>query len=203
MGLLSSLGSALSSVLSTIVSLPVLEVLAVFQVLKAILEKLGIIEPEVKEDELGDKALQAEEAGIKRENFDTYDDFYKEIQNFEVDPNKSKKYSDAEKAIAATLTLAGLAEEKIGSLKTAFAAEVVSKFGANLGAERADSYSNSFKDNLATVTKYFKGELSDDQRSSIEKQVVDTEKKLTPEKSGNDILREIDNVKAAIQGLDK
>ena len=48
MGLLSSLGSALSSVLSTIVSLPVLEVLAVFQVLKAILEKLGLTSDEAK-----------------------------------------------------------------------------------------------------------------------------------------------------------
>ncbi len=203
MGFWSSLGSFFSTALSAIVALPIAEVLLVFQIVKSLLEKLGVIDKEVKEDELGDKTLQAEEAGIKRENFNTYDEYYKEIQNFKVDPDKSLKYSDSEKIVAATLTLAGLLEEKLGDVKTAFVAEVMPKFGANLSVERASSYLDSFKDDIASVTKYFKGELSDDLRFSVEKQVVDTEKKLTPEKSGSDILREIDNVKAAIQGIVK
>lgn len=57
---------------------------------------LGIVKTDDVED-LGDKALQAEDEGIKPENYDTYEEYAKTIDAFEINPEKSKQYSPEEK----------------------------------------------------------------------------------------------------------
>ena len=58
---------------------------------------LGLIKSERKVEDLGDKALQAEEEGIIPENYSTYEAYVKDIEEFEVDPEKSKMISEEAK----------------------------------------------------------------------------------------------------------
>lgn len=60
---------------------------AVVSLVANIAKALGIAEE--PKPETAEKALQAEEEGINPEDFDTYDEYLKEIENFEVDPEKT------------------------------------------------------------------------------------------------------------------
>lgn len=65
--------------------------------LEAFAKALGGIGVATPTDELGDKALQAEEAGIKPENYKSYEEYVKAVEEFPLDPEKSKRLTDAEK----------------------------------------------------------------------------------------------------------
>ena len=69
----------------------------VAKLLQAVGKALGLIKEEEKPEDLGDKALQAEEQGITPDKFKTYEEYANRIQNFELDPEKSKKYTPEEK----------------------------------------------------------------------------------------------------------
>ena len=80
---------------------------------------LGLIEEDTDPEELGDKAIQAEESGIKPENFKTYEDYVKAVENFEIDPEKSKLTTEKEKAVKASELSAGLLLEKMPDVNIA------------------------------------------------------------------------------------
>ena len=87
-----------------------------------IAQSLGLIKTD-KPEELGDKALQAAEAGIKPENFEDYDAYVKAIEKFEIDPEKSNKYTPEEKQkkgmeVAACSMMGELGAEVVESLLT-------------------------------------------------------------------------------------
>lgn len=57
---------------------------------------LGIIgKPNM--EEIGDKAIQASEAGITPEQFESHKKYMEAIQNFKIDPEKSEKISEKDK----------------------------------------------------------------------------------------------------------
>ncbi len=43
---------------------------------------------------MGDKAIQAEEHGIKPEDFSTYSEYVKSVEDFETDSERSKEISE-------------------------------------------------------------------------------------------------------------
>lgn len=74
-------------------------------------KSLGLINPEVEVDELGDKALQAEEAGIHPGGFPSYAEYFKKVEDYELDPEKSKEFSEEEKMRKGMELSAGIAIE--------------------------------------------------------------------------------------------
>lgn len=72
-----------------------LTVLAV--AVQGLAKALGIIKPEEKVEEVGDKAIQAEDEGIKPENYNSFEEYKRALDNFEIDPEKSKKISEEDK----------------------------------------------------------------------------------------------------------
>ena len=70
---------------------------AIGNALTAIGKALGLIRPETQVEDLGDQALQAEEAGITPDAFDAYEDYVKAVESFQLDPEKSKQFTPAEK----------------------------------------------------------------------------------------------------------
>lgn len=89
---------------------------AIGNVLLGIAKALGIIKPETEVDELGDKALQAEESGIKPENFESYEKYVNAVQDFKTDPEKSKLYTDEQKIKKGTELAFGINMEKSPSV---------------------------------------------------------------------------------------
>lgn len=53
---------------------------------------LGLLDKDEKLEDMGDKAIQAKEAGINPEDFATYKEYAEAIKNFEVDPKNPKNY---------------------------------------------------------------------------------------------------------------
>lgn len=60
---------------------------------------LNGLDPKESAEELGDKALQAEEQDIKPEHYDTYDEYLKAVEDFPTDKVRSEELSTEEKLI--------------------------------------------------------------------------------------------------------
>lgn len=88
--------AAAVAVISTVLEVTVNLALFATIVLK-VLQALGIIGQEEKPEELGDKAIQAEEAGIVPENYDSYEEYLNAVESFETDPEKSIQIGEEEK----------------------------------------------------------------------------------------------------------
>lgn len=66
-------------------------------ILSGIFKGLGLLSPEEDIHELGDKAIQAEEQGIKVENYDSYEEYLTAVKAFETDAEKSASITENEK----------------------------------------------------------------------------------------------------------
>ena len=114
-GFIAGIVSAVSSIVTTIKAIvPVLK--AVANVVMNICQTLGLIKPEEKVEDLGDKAIQAGDEGIKPENYANYQDYVKAVQDFQVDPEKSKHITPEEKMAKALEVQANLLVEKAPEL---------------------------------------------------------------------------------------
>lgn len=103
----SSIGSALSSFatgVGTVIG-GVIEALApaakgIGMFANAFLQGLGVIKPNEKVENIGDRALQAAEAGITIDKFDDFDEYMENLRNFELDSELSEKYPVTQKIVA-------------------------------------------------------------------------------------------------------
>lgn len=97
---LSSFASGVGSVIAGVVSAlaPVAEALGKFT--SAFLQGLGILKPDEKAEDLGERALQAAEKGITLDQFDNFDSYVDALRNFELDPDKAANRSPVEKLVA-------------------------------------------------------------------------------------------------------
>lgn len=89
-----------AAIVSSVMAMTIPQVLLCVYICVLIAKELGILSPEAGEkdvEELGDKVIQAREKGIKPENYETYEEYMKAIENFKVDPVKSSKISLKEK----------------------------------------------------------------------------------------------------------
>lgn len=102
-----AIGSALSSfstgigvVLGNVISAlaPVAQAIGKFA--NAFLQGLGILKPDEKIEDFGDRALQAAEQGITMDKFENFDDYMNALRDFTPDPEVSAKRSHAEKLVA-------------------------------------------------------------------------------------------------------
>lgn len=166
-GILLSIASTVVGALSSL-GLAIEGLKLVGNLLMGIAKALGIIKPETEVDELGDKALQAEEEGIRPENFETYEDYVKAIEGFKVDPEKSELYTEEEKInkgieVTSTLTAEKYPDLDVEGLAIAIAdspeffnSKVVEKLGDMLknGIDAVDNilrYIDGSEKNLGRI----------------------------------------------------
>jgi hypothetical protein len=64
------------------------------------LQALGILKPDEKIDEMGERALQMKDKGLTIDKFDNFDAYMDALRNFELDPDKAKQRNPAEKITA-------------------------------------------------------------------------------------------------------
>ena len=57
-------------------------------------KELGLIEPETDVEDLGDKAIQSD---LKPDDFDCYEEYLKAVEDYKLDPEKSKLSTEEEK----------------------------------------------------------------------------------------------------------
>lgn len=68
-------------------------VIALYTLAKA----LGIIEEKTQPEEIGGKAIQLENEGVKPENFDTRNEYLNKVENYKLDKEKTGEISEKDK----------------------------------------------------------------------------------------------------------
>ena len=161
---------------------------AIGAVFTALCTALGLIKPETEVEDLGDKALQAEQDGIVPENFDSYEEYMKTVEDYETDPERSKQISQEDKMRKGLELISGVmiekfkdfpmsdllvsmgknidffTPEKVGELAGVIMKEpnVIGDLSGYLsGTEKNDAKLESAIDTLTSVTKMVEPEKND------------------------------------------
>ena len=161
---------------------------AIGAVFTALCKALGLIKPETEVEDLGDKALQAEQDGIVPENFDSYEEYMKTVEDYETDPERSKQISQEDKMRKGLELISGVmiekfkdfpmsdllvsmgknidffTPEKVGELAGVIMKEpnVIGDLSGYLsGTEKNDAKLESAIDTLTSVTKMVEPEKND------------------------------------------
>ena len=198
---LSSVFSGVASMASGVLSLarvlplpPQIEAffLAV-KLIDVVCKALGIIETDESTEEMGDRALQAEEAGIRPEDYPTYKEYVAAIRNFELDPEKTEKYKPEEKMAAGLSVEYWGLEERFGTGAGDLLTHMVKdsyQGGSFFNEERVTRFLDKVE-SPADVAKYFSNTLSPSDNARVEGKLVDAEKSLNPNKDIGDVYRDL------------
>lgn len=162
---LTQIGEIVATIAVTIEALKV-----VVNGIVAIGKALGIVDPQMDAEELGTRALQAEEMGITPEQFDSYDEYIKRIQDDDWGFDPEKQRDPKEALQKATEIVSGAAIENLGEKAGEFIrlAGTMSKF---FTPERIGALTELFvkdKSDVAKVTDYLSGKemTSEDMRAA-------------------------------------
>lgn len=179
--------SAIAPVLNALsIVFPQLKVLAtIVNVLDKVFTALGLSDKGV--EETGQDVLDAQDAGIHLDDYESYDDYKQAVDNFRLEnPDKRGDYSQIEKVVAGTAVLSWGMEEKFGPESSDLVTAIVMD-GPNLEKgegfftpERTEAIVNGVK-NIGDVAKYFSGKLSVDEKHEMQKELIGIVQKLEPE----------------------
>ena len=174
---------------------------AVSKLVQAIGKALGLIKEDEKPEDLGDKALQAEEQGITPDKFKSYEEYANRIQNFELDPEKSKSYSTEDKMKKAMEVYSKLIAEKYPETAVDLdkLATLEQKNPGYLTDARIDQISKMLKDDLkliGDIERYLSGSETDtvDISKTIDK-MVNIEKGANPGMSDAEAYKAVAGLK--------
>lgn len=111
LGTIAAIAAAATTVTKAlaVVGLAVQGLRVIGNVLTSLGKALGLIKPETKVEDLGDKAIQSE---YNPENFDSYADYVKAVEAYDLDPEKSKLTTEEEKIKKGMELAAGVTIEK-------------------------------------------------------------------------------------------
>lgn len=111
LGTIAAIAAAATTVTKAlaVVGLAVQGLKVIANALTSLGKALGLIRPETKVEDLGDKAIQSE---YKPEDFDSYEAYVKAVEEYELDPEKSKLTTEEEKIIKGMELSAGVCIEK-------------------------------------------------------------------------------------------
>ena len=214
MGFWSSLGSALSGAVSVVTSAvsslgsalvssttKLLEVAGkylgpIVQIVQAVAQMLGVVKPEDDLEELGAKAMVAEQ---KPEDFDSYAEYIDYLRNdVELDKDKfenaSEKEKLARKAVGASIAIKGIEEEKGFDIPIDTWVSLA-KLNFEDKEKEVDAILDTFKgEGLEEFTKYTKGKLSPEKGLEVGDTLVEMYKELEPDASPEDIEKKVMNM---------
>lgn len=111
LGTIAAIAAAATTVTKTlaVVSLAVQGLRTIGNVLTSLGKALGLIKPEIKVAELGDKAIQS---GYNPEDFDSYAEYVRNVEDYDLDPEKSMLTTEEEKITKGMELAAGVTIEQ-------------------------------------------------------------------------------------------
>ncbi|GAE27531.1 hypothetical protein JCM9140_3683 [Halalkalibacter wakoensis JCM 9140] len=186
---------------TVVIAIKAIQVIA--NTIMAVCKELGLIEnKDINVEELGSKALAAEEEGIKPENFETYEAYVKEIEKFEVDPTKAESWSEEEKATRGTIVTTGLLLEKYGPVVADVIVEL-SKRPDFFTTDRVKLYLDLASDqqiDIQQISRYLNGDIKNfNELRTINDVMLEIETKLNPHLTTEEKQQNINEQKAQQQ----
>lgn len=195
--ILTSIVSAVTSFMPKLLEIVGKNLFSIVNIIIGIVKGLGIVQPEENATDLGDKALQAEEAGIKPENYDSYEEYLKAVEKFETNPERSAEIKEEEKLQKGAEVMTATLIERYGDPIIALF-EIIAKnpiyFEQRMPffTEMQRNDSTTFAD----ITRYMSGKETDINKadSTLEK-IFEVEKKVEPDTSIADMMKNIEKLK--------
>lgn len=174
-------------------------VAVIVDTLNRVFKALGISDRGM--EEIGQDVLDAHKAGIRMDEYDTYDAYKQAMDNFRLDkPDEFGKYTSVEKIAAGLSILTWATKEKFGP----DSAKIIEQAVLDMpNIENGEGYftSENMKeiitniDNLGDVVRYFSGDVTSKECVDIEQKLVDIAQKLAPEKSEGEIYSALDKLR--------
>lgn len=197
--MLGTILSIASAALSIAKSLTVIasSISVVAQTVLFVCKELGLIEtPDMKTEDLGEKALVAlETEQLKPENFKTFEEYVHAIEKFEVDPAKAEKYSVEEKMQKGLELTTGLLIDKYGDTAGEVLKEVAKRpdyFDTTRTLQYLEKASTS-QINIGDISKLLDGKLKNvDSILDAKQQIHTIEKAINPEITSRQLQQIID-----------
>ncbi len=182
-------GALVSDTIQVITKLaPVIKAVVVF-VVETIADILGIKNKDEKIDEIGDRALQASEKGIKKTDFETHDEYMNALREFELDPEFSKKLSKEDKEAAGLAVLIDGIDKKLdfslGSIIPIIAAGYQWMTGERTIAWIEQAKAEGM--DMNKVKDYLDGKIGPSQKGEIIDFMVNAERRINPDATWEDI----------------
>ena len=178
--LFTAIANAVSAFIPKLLEIVGKNLIQIANIIIGIVKGLGIVAPEENATDLGDKALQAEEAGIKPENYDSYEEYLKAVEKFETNPERSAQIKENEKLQKGAEIITATLIERYGDAVTALLAMIAKNptyFEQRMPifTEMQKSNSNTFAD----ITRYMSGKETDIKKAdeTLEK-IFEVEKKV-------------------------
>ena len=172
MGLiLGAIGAIATAALSVskalaVVGLAVQGLKTIGNAMSSIAKALGIIKPERDIEEIGDRALQAQEKGMTPDKYDSYEAWVRDIDadNWGYDPEKNKDMSQEQKVLKGVEVAAGVAIERFPELPVQKFLCLAGENSEFFTKERMDELGKLAGDNADTFEKiinFVTGEAND------------------------------------------
>lgn len=200
----SNIGPAIASFCTTVLPkiLPALERIGpvITTIANVILPILNVFKPVEDVQNMGDRAIQAAEQGIKPDKFDTFDSYLEEIRNFKLDPEKSSQLDSTAK-LAAGLAIGSLGLETKLNVQTGALAPIWILIASNpeyFNPERLKNWLQSGIDML-NVLRYFEGKLGPADAVATRDTLMAHESKLSPDKTDAAIYDELNAARDTAQ----
>ena len=191
-GFLAPIIGAISNLLPSIIKIVGTGIERFANALTAFFKVLGALEPEEDAKQLGDKALQAEE--LKPEQFDTYEQYLKEVEAYELDIEKSKLSTDEQKLEKGIELMTGLALERYGDLMEQFLIIMANK-NEYFNERRMEAFAEIVKDDqdaIGKVVGYIEGhEKNTDKNDEGFDALVTVEKNVSPDTPESEVWKKI------------
>lgn len=114
-GFIAGIVAAATSVTNVLVSVSLVlrDLKTIGNILVTLGKALGLIKPDIKVSELGDKALQS---GYNPEDYDSYLEYVNAVENYNLDPEKSNLTTEEDKLTKAMELAVGVTIEKYENL---------------------------------------------------------------------------------------
>ena len=169
----------------------------------AVAKALGLADGEETLEDLGDKAIQAAGAGIIPASFEEYSDYVHAVEQFEVDPEKSKEISQEDKIGKSIELLSRYAGEKcgiepdtmVGLMNNIARSPQISSFFD----ECSDMLANAIKENpmfAGSLDRYLSGqERNEGRMDDVENKLTEMGKEAHPEMSDFEIVKIVDQLR--------
>ena len=189
--------STVASLLPKIIEIVGKNFLQLAQIISGILKGLGILKPDEEATDLGDKALQAEEQGIKPENYDSYADYLKAVEEFETDPEKSATIDEGKKLEKGVEVITATLVERYGEVFKDFLLIIANH--PTYFENRMPHFTELAKNSptiFADITHYIQGSEKDtDKRHDTLQMMFDVEKKVNPDAKIDNLMKDIEKLK--------
>lgn len=193
-GFIAGIVAAATSVTNVLVSVSLVlrDLKEIGNILVTLGKALGLIKPDIKVSELGDKALQS---GYNPEDYDSYLEYVNAVENYNLDPEKSNLTTEEDKLKKAMELAVGVTIEKYENLP-------VQEFCIAVGENIKYFTESKIKEigkliqldefNISRILNYINGtERDSKQIQSVVDTLMEVEKISNPEISEKEAYKDI------------